>query len=242
MMKRRQSDRNCRSRAALGIAAVVFYTLLSVGVGCASSQPKPTPRLEVSASNYDAAFDSVLETLRSERFILDRVDRRLGIIIAKPRTSASAMEPWKGDNATVSQALESTIHYQRRVIRIDFEAFGQGTGGAAPAIEPTDGRTTALNQITPSNPPIFEAANHPGTLTVTVKAFIERGHRPGMQIQPLALRMRNITTDPALRERDIPSQFWEPIDRDPYMETELATLIARSAPESVRVVQPDAVD
>jgi hypothetical protein len=207
--------------------------VLFAGSGCARrATTSPTPRFEVTHANYETAIDAVLDTLRTEQIALDRIDRRLCVITTKPRTSASFAEPWKVDNATVALAMESTVHYQRRIVRIQFRAYGQGAPSESQAI---DKARVGFDQVTADAAPIFDAASHAGTLVMYVRCDIERAQRPGMQIQPIALRESNITTDPLLAERGIPARFWQPIDRDPYMEVRLADRIARRAGDALRV-------
>jgi len=215
-----------RSNALLTLALLVIAGLAITG--CAAPT---TSRLELKPANYDTAFDATVAALRDEQFLLDRVDRRLGVITTKPRTASSALEPWKGDNSTPAQALESTLQYERRIVRIEFDPLG--------GIEPETGPSTLppFGQVSPAEP-FFVPAEHTGTLVLNVRCFVERSHRPGLQVPTVAVRHSEVAIDPSLKDRGIASQFWEPIARDAFMESRLRRRIARSAGAAVRLTEP----
>lgn len=188
-------------------------------------------RLELRADEYDKVFDATVAALRDEQFLLDRVDRRLGVITTRPRAAASVLEPWKADNSTPAQAVESTLQYQRRVVRIEFGPLG--------GLEPATGveAMSPFGQVSPAEP-FFIPAEHRGTLVLNVRCIVERSHRPGLQIETTAVRRSNVTIDPSLSERGVARQFWEPIARDARMETRLKRRIMRGAGAAVSLDEP----
>lgn len=196
--------------------------------GCAAG---PIGRLELRPADYDRVFDAALTSLRDQRFTLDRIDRRLGVITTRPRAASSIIEPWKGDNSTPAQAFESSLQYQRRIVRIEFTPLG----GLEPATGPE--AMSPFGQVSPAEP-LFIPAEHPGTLVLSVRCIVERSHRPGLQVDTVAVRRSNVTTDPALAERGIARQFWEPVARDAHMETRLKRRVMRHAPAAVHLVEP----
>lgn len=213
----------------LNLLAIALLLLLAAGAaGCASRGPT---RVEVRPANYDAAFDATVQALRDEQFLLDRIDRRLGVITTRPRSASSFLEPWKGDNSNVAQAVESTLQYQRRIVRIEFEPVGGVAAETGPDTLPPFG------QVSPAEP-FFIPAEHRGTLVVNVRCFVERSHRPGLQVPTMAVRKSSVTVDPSLRERGMTAQFWEPIARDASMESRLKRRIADKAGATVQVSEP----
>lgn len=210
--------------AILCLACIACVAL----TGCASG---PIGRLELRAAEYDRVFDAAVASLRDQRFTLDRIDRRLGVITTRPRAAASVLEPWKGDNSTPAQAFESTLQYQRRLVRIEFTPLG--------GIEPATGveAMSPFGQVSPAEP-FFLPAEHPGTLVLSIRCIVERSHRPGLQVDTVAVRRSNVTTDPSLRERGVASQFWEPVARDAHMETRLKRRVMRHAGTAVNLVEP----
>lgn len=204
---------------------LVFAVALT---GCA---PGPIGRLELRNVEYDRVFDAAVAALRDQRFTLDRVDRRLGVITTRPRAASSVIEPWKADNSTPGQAIESTLHYQRRLMRIEFLPLG--------GIEPATGAQAMppFGQVSPAEP-LFIPAEHPGTLVLSVRCIVERSHRPGLQVDTVAVRRSNVTLDPSLSERGVARQFWEPVARDAHMETRFKHRVMRHAGTAVRLVEP----
>lgn len=211
------------------IAIVLFMLVAALGLtGC--STPAPS-RVELKPANYDAAFDATVAALRDEQFLLDRVDRRLGVITTRPRPASSFVEAWKGDNSTPAQAAEATLHYERRIVRIEFDPISGVQAETGPQTLPPFG------QVSPAEP-FFIPAEHRGTLLLNVRCFIERSHRPGLQIPTMAVRQSNVTVDPALRERGVSTQFWEPIARDAAMESRIRRRIANKAGAMVQLTEP----
>ena len=218
-------DRSTRHLAPTLLAILIAGLALT---GCAK---ETASRLEVRPANYDTAFDATVAALRDEQFLLDRVDRRLGVITTRPRPASSFLEPWKGDNSTPAQAVESTLHYERRVVRIEFDPVGGLEPETGPAALPPFG------QVSPAQP-FFIPADHRGTLVVNVRCFVERSHRPGLQVPTMAVRRSNVTIDPALQERGVTNQFWEPIARDAQMESRLRQRISDRAGATVQLSEP----
>lgn len=211
------------------LPVLLMVLIASLGLtGCAS---QTTSRLQLKPANYDTAFDATVAALRDEQFLLDRVDRRLGVITTKPRTASSALEPWKGDNSTPAQALESTLQYERRIVRVEFDPLGGIQPQASPSTLPPFG------QVSPAEP-FFVPAEHSGTLVLNVRCFVERSHRPGLQVPTVAVRHSDVTIDPSLKDRGMSSQFWEPVARDGYMETRLRRRIAKGAGALVQFTEP----
>lgn len=216
------------SRHNLVPALLLLLVAALLLTGCASPS---TSHLELKPSNYDTAFDATIAALRDEQFLLDRVDRRLGVITTKPRTASSALEPWKGDNSTPMQALESTLQYERRIVRVEFDPLVGISPDTGPSALPPFG------QVSPAAP-FFIPADYHGTLIVNVRCFVERSHRPGLQVPTVAVRHSEVTVDPALKDRGMSTQFWEPVARDGYMETRLRRRIANNAGALVQLTEP----
>lgn len=214
---------NLRVVPTLILLISVFY--ISIFSGCSTSPTIDTIRVE--SANYDDAFDSVMNALRYEQYTLDRVDRRLGVITTVPQDSASIVEPWQNHNSTIGQAAESTLHHERRIIRVEFQPMSRIDGNSGTAENSTAKNVPLpINQVIPSPAPI-DPAEVNGLLYIDVICTIERGHMPGRQIQTTDLRRSNFTIDPTLAERGIPNVFWEPIARDPYMEQRIKNRIAK---------------
>ncbi len=209
----------------------IVLTLLGlclIVTGCASPDSS-IGSIRVEAGDYDTAFDIAIETLRNERFRLDRVDRRSGVITTQPRNASSIAEPWQGDHATTSQATEATLHHQRRVVSVAFIPL-PGETVEATRLSSTPS-LSAIDEMD-STTPIGEF-NRP--VRIMVQCWIERAHRPGQRIETSSLRHSSNTIDPTLQSRGIPSLFWERISRDSYMEQRIINSIATEGKDVVVV-------
>ncbi len=95
--------------------------MLGLGlVGCAVP-PKATeaPRpVHVAAADHDRMLELAAEVLRDHRFRIDRQDPRLGLVQSHPRIAASGLEPWHDDHRQPYRLQESTLNYQRRIVKI----------------------------------------------------------------------------------------------------------------------------
>lgn len=116
---------------------MIWLTFLAVtAVGCANihaSRPataadpataQPAWWLEqpavvsVQSTRFDALYGSTEQSLRDRGFVLDRQDRRDGVLTSKPTITRQPLEFWRGD-AVSSQALaESALATVRRTVHI----------------------------------------------------------------------------------------------------------------------------
>ncbi len=197
------------------MAVPALAALLSL-LGCAPSIT--AVELEVAPEDYDAAFAAAVEAMRDNRLTLDRVDQRLGVITSEPKTAGSILEPWRVDNSHFAQRFESTLHSQRRVVRIEF---------VDPAVTPAD----------PDTYTYFEPASATRPLRLRVTCDIEREQRPGARPEPAAVRRSTTTTDPLLKQRGIPNRYWYAIDRDPYFEQRLMASMVNANSDLFRVIE-----
>lgn len=92
-----------RARLTISLLATACAAALGLG-GCASSI-EPTVSLE--ASQYVPAFQAAREVLRAERYEIDRVDARAGVMSTQP-------------NPTVLRGLDDFADRLRRVVRVEF--------------------------------------------------------------------------------------------------------------------------
>lgn len=80
----------------------------------------------VQAMRFDALYDSAESALRGRSFILDRQDRRGGVITTKPTITKQAMEFWRGDAVTSQALAESAVATVRRTVRIEIARRDDG--------------------------------------------------------------------------------------------------------------------
>ena len=99
---------------------IVGLGLLLSG-GCASRAVSIDNPIPIARTEYDRVFEASIRVLRDYQFVVERQDRRYGVITARPRAAASALEPWFIDNSTAYQTLDNTLNYDRRIVQVYLE-------------------------------------------------------------------------------------------------------------------------
>lgn len=115
------------SQTPIAVRVLVLACALTLPWAGASCAEK-TRSLNVSTLNipvespdaYDLLFDSAQDILRRNRFSLDRLDRRMGVVTTMPVTSQSVLEPWRHDVDTSSDLWEATLNPIRRWVEVSF--------------------------------------------------------------------------------------------------------------------------
>jgi hypothetical protein len=108
---------------------LIAAAMLSLLVGCAlPSRHAGTTRepVAVIAPEFEAAFEACLDTARSLHFVIERQDRRLGVISTEPMIGAQWFEPWRRELRTSFDAAESSLASVRRVVQFDIGREGDG--------------------------------------------------------------------------------------------------------------------
>ena len=177
---------------------LVVPVLLS---GCGLKQGPAS--LSIEPGTYEQSFSAALGVLRDEGLDPSLRDPRGGVIEAGPAATGSLLEPWKPGHGSLDAALESTIHHQRRRVRLEF------TPGSQP-----DGRP-------------FDLTQHDDALDLHIQAWIEREYRPGERRNLWSRRLSEqaVVYAPGEREEPVESRFWLPVRRDAEYESHLAALL-----------------
>ena len=199
------------SRAGRAAVAVV----VAVVIGCAEFTPVPNP-VETDPREYSRMYRAAIEVLRESGFELDRRDFRYGRITTQPLASPTMMEPWHTSNTTAYQALESTLHDQRRRVCIFWDPIT-----SVP-------RHVPIDQETQLGPTLSADSQLRVEVLVERREFSDRyltgstaGHRVfgSLSALPDELTQRGINT----------AQYWRPLGRDPYLEQRLLARIVRKS-------------
>lgn len=195
----------CASRAArtgpLVPAIAVLLAAQLVLVGCAAQGPTT---VTIPPGRYTHAFDAARDALSAQRFVLDRVDVRAGVITTARKPSAGLATPWDTQQTTLAQEAEDLLNQQERRIRVVFESPDAQAGP-----------TTDLR-----------ASTQP--LTARVEVVVDRVRRTGWVLEPTAVRASARVDDPGLVSRGVPAQFVEPVTRDDALAARLARQIQRA--------------
>lgn len=118
---------------------LLFVSALSLGTGCLSAGKADyvTSRSVALADSSDEAdryWEAAQDTLRRNRFRLDRVDRRAGVITTMPVVSQHFLEFWRHDVDTQADLWESTLNPIRRWVEVVVKRDGRGAWQALDVI------------------------------------------------------------------------------------------------------------
>jgi uncharacterized lipoprotein len=83
--------------------------------------PNQTARY-VYKGTYDNIWRQASDILHKMGFALDRQDYRDGVMVTQALPSAQIVEYWRPQRVNVKDALENTLHDQRRIVRLTIEA------------------------------------------------------------------------------------------------------------------------
>jgi hypothetical protein len=227
------------------LVSTVVASATVVG-GCVSDSSGPE-MLTVAAEHYAQAFDAAMEVARHAGMPATLRDRRAGVIETEAHVAGSVLEPWRTDNATLDQAVENTLAYQRRRARFEFmpsPLAGSTSASDTPATGPLAG------------PDLINTAQQPtdltemsGDLELRVWVFIERADVPGMRRSTWT---RSKTTQSLLvypegmKERQKGTVInWVPVARDPDYEQRLLRQVqekVRAEPAAARANEQGQVE
>ncbi|MCZ6836899.1 MAG: hypothetical protein O7G85_14075 [Planctomycetota bacterium] len=213
---------------------LILLTSLAL-TGCAPSEGPSF--LVIDQSIYHKAFDAADEAIRAVSMPPTLRDRRSGIIETEPRIAGSILEPWRSDNASFDQAMENTISFQRRRVRIEFTPAGFDPSTLDEDV-PLPGPDLLGLESTP-----WDLTTHEGEIELRVWVYLERSYTFGVRRSPWSKRYREQMTiietndvsqstsgtgtpaDPASLDafkdedrRRIKTAHWTPVSRDPAFE------------------------
>lgn len=185
-------------------ACLVSLVMLLLSA-CTSLEGPPV--ITIDSGHYQAAFAGTLDVLRAEGLPPTLRDPRSGVIEAGPAPASGLFEPWYSGGDSSHAALESTIHHQRRRVRVEF----------------TSGNTAA--------DPSLDLTTTSGAVELRVQAWLERAYEPGRRRRNLWSRRLSDETviyAPGETEEPIESRFWLPVRRDAEYESHLMGRLAET--------------
>lgn len=187
--------------------------------------------LTITPAQYRDAFDASARIVREMGYKVLVVDRSNGIIETDARHAGGALEPWRLDNASVSEVTANTAANRRRRIRFEFipastqlatVAGNDLLRGAA-----IPGSTAAQER--------FDVQTCVGPIDVEIWVYLERsfieGNKPSTYSGSLASRWTNPlnakpsdAADASIRE----NPQWVPVGRDVAYEQTIGERLAAS--------------
>lgn len=104
------------------IAALMLLTPILVLGACSSAAPytKDSVVIELDPADLDRAIDAARAVLIDNRFTVDRVDARRGVLTTYPKQTAGLASPWDPEQSSFDQEIADLVHHHERVIRVSF--------------------------------------------------------------------------------------------------------------------------
>lgn len=188
-------------------------------------------QLTIAPAQYRDAFDAAARIVREMGYKVVVVDRSNGIIETDARHAGSALEPWRLDNASVSEVTANTVANRRRRIRFEFipASARLASVGADDVLRGAaiPGSTAAQER--------FDVQSCVGPIDVEIWVYVERsfleGNKPSTYSGSLASRWSNPlnakpldAADDSIRE----NPQWVPVGRDVAYEQTIEERLAAS--------------
>lgn len=94
--------------------------LVAADLGCLhhAKPVVPTPEMTPAERNFEALWAASQNVLRRYGFVLDRVDRRDGVITTEAMVAQYAGEAWRLDAATGGDLMEGTVQTLFRAVEV----------------------------------------------------------------------------------------------------------------------------
>jgi len=188
---------------------LVTLALVAALGGCAATPQaadNPTP---LAADRYRPAFDAAVAVLRDRGFAVARQDYRHGIVTTQPEAAPTALEPWRGQNASASIAAAATLNDLRRTVTVSLEPnAAPGPAATAPA------------------------ATGPSAYRLRVEVLVEREQTPVRRLSGITGGnvFDSLEAVPAeLKRRGIEGRYWVALRRDTALERVLLGEIVERA-------------
>ncbi len=191
------------------------WTLACWLPACATSQGPAY--LTIDSALYEQAFDAAIAASRANDMPPAMRDRRAGLIDTQPTLAGSILEPWRGGNASLDQAAQNTVVFQRRRARFEFTPRSFRTPNVA-------GEPDLLGL---SGPPL-DLTTFEGPVELRVSVVVERAYSPGQRRDTWSRRntTRAVVTRPANNPGVPTTDFWTPVTRDTAFERRLLAQVA----------------
>ena len=183
---------------SLRVCLLLFLLTCLTGAGCSRQIVESDNPIMVDTGQYGDYFDTTIELLRDEGYVIDRRDYRFGTITTLPQGSPNVFEVWNDQNTTVDQAFASTLASEQRRVNVRFAKQ-----------EELD--NTGSDPVS-------------GDYSFEVQVILERKQVTTRRMAGSA--RRNVFSDLAapprkLQEQGVESSYWEPVGRDTLLEARL---------------------
>lgn len=180
--------------------------IINLGVGISAlagclggcSAPTTSPGLTVPEGRYADAFDAARDVLRDQRFELDRVDARLGVLTTRVKPTDGMASPWDTEQTTLRQEWEDFANQQGRRVRIAFTPAGGKPG---------------------------DLISYAGPVDIKVSVALVRTERPGWRPSTSSIRSSSFAIDPEQESQGLTPSYEVVAGEDDPLARRLAAKI-----------------
>ncbi|MBM4111546.1 MAG: hypothetical protein FJ254_09370 [Phycisphaerae bacterium] len=207
--------------------ALVMLALAAL-TGCTTWQG-PT-EIAVPAGEYDRSVQTAVETLNRLGYQCAVIDREAGLVDTDPLRAGSLVEPWRTDNASLSDGAANTVSPRRRQVRLTWTPVGAEQA----LVEPT----TLVGPVVPgAAAPRSSAAFGTGPLILRAIVSLEQQYTPGDRMSSYSANLSSQFTEPrSATVGPVDRGTWTPVGRDEATEQRILGLIERAiGPTGARV-------
>jgi hypothetical protein len=187
-------------------ACLILLLLPCLAAGCSRKIVTADNPAPLSADLYKTYFDTAIDVLRDNGYVIDRNDYRFGTITTLGQGSPTVLEVWNPQNTTGRQAVESTLADEQRRVNVTFTKNEQ----QAPTGTGSD--------------PVSETDTSGGGYAIEVEVILERRQTPTRRVNGSARRnvFTNLSAVPKeLADKGVTGNYWQPVGRDAYLEARL---------------------
>ncbi len=200
---------------------IAFAVLvLAALTGCTTWQG-PT-EIAVPVGEYDRSVQTAIDTLNRLGYRCTMIDREAGVVDTDPLRAGSLVEPWRTDNASLSDATANTVSPRRRQVRLSWTPVGV----EQPLVEPsTLGGPELPGSKAPSPKP--DLATAPLILRAIVS--LEQQYTPGDRMSSYSASLSSSFSEPRTATTGpVDRGTWTPVGRDEATEQRILGLIERA--------------
>jgi hypothetical protein len=200
----------------IALAVLVLAAL----AGCTTWQG-PT-EIAVPAGEYDRSVQVAVDTLNRLGYRCTVIDREAGVVDTDPLRAGSLVEPWRTDNASLSDAAANTVSPRRRQVRLSWTPVG----AQLPLTEPA---TLSGPELPGSKAPSPRPDLASGALILKAIVSLEQQYTPGDRISTYSASLSSGYSEPrSATEGPVDRATWTPVGRDEATEQRILGLIERS--------------
>ena len=102
----------------------VTILLAAVLAGCAKQPQRRWQAIAVEQASFEQVWQASIASLKDRGLVLDREDRRFGLIVSEPVIGQQAFEFWRKDAVSSDDLLLSSLHTIQRIVTVRVSSEG----------------------------------------------------------------------------------------------------------------------